>query len=246
MGRKELPNHNASAKYVLWSHPGGGMADALALGASGAIRAGSSPAPGIPSSTPLKEDRNVRQLSVFSSVTLDGYFTSPKGDMSWAHQARTDEEWNAFVSGNAKGGGMPLFGRVTYDMMKSYWPTPMALKNDPVVAAGMNSMPKVVFSKTLKEATWSNTKVVKGNIAAEVRTMKKASGPDMVILGSGTIVSQFAREGLIDSYQLVVIPLVIGEGRTLFEGVKNKLPLKLTGSRSFKNGNVVLTYEPVT
>jgi dihydrofolate reductase len=176
-------------------------------------------------------------------VTLDGFFVDSKGDMSWTH--KNDAEWNAFVSENASGDGMLLFGRITYELMASYWPTPMALQNSPVVAKGMNDMPEVVFSRTLDKVSWSNTRLVKGDMAAEVRKMKKDPGPDMVILGSGSIVSQLAQENLIDEYQIALSPIVVGKGRTLFEGVKEKLNLKLTKSRTFANGNVFLCYAPV-
>jgi dihydrofolate reductase len=185
----------------------------------------------------------MRKLLVFNSVTLDGYFTDMNGDMSWAHNQ--DAEWKAFVGGNASGGGQLLFGRVTYDLMASYWPTPAAIKNDPVVAEGMNNLPKVVFSRTLAKASWNNTKLVKGDIAAEVRKMKKEPGKNMVIMGSGTIVSQLAPEGVIDEYQIVLNPIVLGKGRTMFDGIKEKLPLKLTKTRTFGNGNVLLCYEPM-
>ena len=185
----------------------------------------------------------MRRLVVFNNVTLDGYFTGKNGDLSWAHQQ--DPEWDAFVSENAQGGGTLLLGRVTYEMMVSYWPTPMAMENDPVVAERMNSLPKVVFSRTLGEAAWKNTRVVAGNIAAEVRRMKEEPGEGMTILGSGSIVAQLAQEGLIDEYQLVVNPVVLGEGRTMFEGVRERLPLKLTRTRAFRNGNVLLCYETV-
>jgi dihydrofolate reductase len=182
------------------------------------------------------------RVLVFNQVSLDGYFTDKKGDMSWAH--KDDPEWNAFASENAKGGGVLLFGRKTYEMMASFWPTPAALEQMPAVAEGMNNLPKVVFSRTLDKATWKNTKLVKGDLVAEVRKMKKAPGGDMVILGSGTIVSQLTQAGLIDEYQFVVDPIVLGQGRTLFEGVKDKLNLKRTNARTFGNGNVVLTYQP--
>ena len=184
----------------------------------------------------------MRKLRVFNHVSLDGYVVDARGDMSWAH--KNDPEWNEFVAGNASGGGELLFGRVTYEMMASYWATAMAAKSDPVVAARMNSMPKVVFSRTLDAASWQNTRLVKDDIAAEVRRMKSASGGDIAILGSGSIVAQLASAGLIDEYQIVVNPIVLGSGRTLFEGIRKNLNLKLTGSRAFSNGNVVLGYEP--
>ena len=184
----------------------------------------------------------MRRLIAFEQVSLDGFFVDAKGDMSWAH--KQDPEWNAFAASNASGDGALLFGRLTYEMMASLWPTPAAMERMPAVAEGMNNLPKVVFSRTLEKASWKNTKVVKGDIVAEVRKMKKESGPGMAILGSGSIVSQLAQAGLIDEFQIVVNPIVLGKGRTLFEGVKEKLALKLIKTRAFGNGNVVLYYEP--
>jgi len=184
----------------------------------------------------------MRKLSVFNSVSLDGYFAGANGDFSWAH--KQDPEWNAFVAENASGGGQLLFGRVTYQLMVSYWPTPMAAQNDPIVAERMNNLPKVVFSRTLDKASWSNTKLIKGDIAAATRKMKQEPGEDMAILGSGSIVSQLAQEGLIDEYQIVINPIVLGKGKTMFEGIEKSLNLKLTKTRTFGNGNVFLCYQP--
>ncbi len=132
------------------------------------------------------------KLVTYTMVSLDAYFADANGDMSWAH--KKDPEWQAFVSDNAGGGGRLLFGRVTYDLMASFWPTPFAAQSNPIVVERMNGLPKIVFSRTLDKASW----------------------------------------------------LVLGNGRTLFEGVKKKLPMKLTKSRAFGNGNVVLCYEPMS
>ncbi|HXU80759.1 MAG TPA: dihydrofolate reductase family protein [Polyangia bacterium] len=186
----------------------------------------------------------MRTLTVFNSVSIDGYFTDDKGDMSWAH--RSDPEWMAFSSENAGGGGELLFGRVTYELMRSHWPTAQAAKDAPKVAEGMNRLPKVVFSRTLEKADWQNTRVVKGDLVAAVRRLKEEEGPPLVLMGSGTIVSQLTRARLVDEYQVVLVPIVVGRGRTMFEGIEGKVNLKLKKSRPFKNGNVVLWYEPGT
>jgi dihydrofolate reductase len=185
----------------------------------------------------------MRRLMVFNNISLDGYFTDANSDMSWAHK-NADEEWNKFTSENASGGGVLLFGRKTYDLMASFWPTKQAYDMMPEVAEGMNNLPKVVFSRTMDKAEWNNTKLVKDNIVEEVSRMKSESGDDMIIMGSGTIVSQLTQARLIDEYQLTVHPLVLGSGRTLFEGIKQQLPLKRVNSRTFGNGNVLLTYVP--
>ncbi|MCI0406837.1 MAG: dihydrofolate reductase family protein [candidate division Zixibacteria bacterium] len=186
----------------------------------------------------------MRRLMVFNSVSLDGYFTDKSGDMSWAYNVSPDAEWDAFVAGNASGEGVLLFGRVTYDLMAGFWPTPQAAQQMPEVAEGMNKMPKVVFSRTMEKAAWNNTTLVRDDLASAVRKLKNQPGPDMVILGSGSIVAQLARAGLVDEYQFVVVPVVLGGGRTMFEGLKEKLTLKRIESRVFGNGNVFLRYEP--
>jgi dihydrofolate reductase len=182
----------------------------------------------------------MRRLIVFNQVTLDGYFTDKKGDMSWAH--KSDPEWDAFVAGNSKQGGVLLFGRVTYEMMASYWPTPAAKKAFPDVAEGMNALKKVVLSRSLDKAEWENTTILKE--LSDVEKLKKEPGPDIVILGSGKVVAQLAAKGWIDEYQLIYNPIALGAGRTLFDGVDQKVELKRTSTRAFKNGNVLICYEP--
>lgn len=184
----------------------------------------------------------MRKLTVFNNVSIDGYFVDLRGDMNWAH--KQDPEWRAWVNENASGGGVLMFGRATYDLMTMYWPTPMAEKNDPIVARRMNAASKIVVSRSLEKATWNNTTLVKGDLPAVVRMLKQEPGDDICILGSGSIIAQLAPERLIDSYQLVVSPIILGKGKTLFEGIRERLNLKLTGTRAFANGNTVLTYEP--
>ena len=186
----------------------------------------------------------MRKLVAFNNVSLDGYFTDSKGDMSWAHRRPDDAEWNAFTAENAKGGDTLLFGRITYDMMAGWWPTPMAAQTMPEVAAEMNRMRKVVVSRTLASASWNNSTVLKGDLAAGIRALKAEPGGDIAVLGSGTIIAQLAQERLIDVLRVAVHPLVLGGGRTMFEGVPEIVPLTLLSSRTFANGSVVLTYEP--
>jgi dihydrofolate reductase len=184
----------------------------------------------------------MRRLGVFNNVTLDGYITDQNGDMSWAHGPQ-DEEFNSFVEGNSRGDSELLFGRITYEMMASFWPTPQAIAQMPIVAQKMNGATKIVFSRTLSNASWSNSRLVKGDLLGEVRKMKNAPGPDIVIFGSGQIVSQLCAAGLIDRYQIVLSPIALGKGRSMFEGIGKKLPLRLTDSRVFKSGKVFLSYE---
>jgi dihydrofolate reductase len=183
----------------------------------------------------------MRKLGVFNLMTLDGHFCGPDGDISWFN---LDAEFHKVAEMNATSGNILLFGRVTYQLMAAYWPTPAALKNDPVVAKGMNGSPKIVFSRTLAKADWSNTRLVKEDMLGEVRKLKKEAGPDLTLLGSGSIVAQLAQAGLIDRYRIMLNPVVLGKGKTMFESVTDKLALKLTESRRFGNGNVLLCYVP--
>lgn len=199
-------------------------ASAMASGGSGAGGA----------STP------VRKLIMFNHVSLDGFFTDASGDMSWAH-AR-DEEWQRFTNENAGGDAELVFGRKTYEMMAGFWPTPQAKQALPEVAASMNRMRKYVFSRTLQKVEWENSSLLTGDLAREVRNLKTQRGPALLIMGSGEIVSQLTGAGLIDEYQLVTVPLIVGRGRSLFEGVTTRPRLKLTRTRTFQNGNVVNWY----
>jgi len=186
------------------------------------------------------------RILVFNHISLDGYFVDAHGEMGFARNEKPDAEWDAFVAGNASGGGMLLFGRITYDLMVSFWHTPMATQSMPVVAERMNNLSKVVFSRTMEKASWNNTKVYKADLLGQVRKMKNGTAENIVIFGSGSIISQLAPEGLIDEYQIILDPVVLGKGRTMFEGIKDKLPLKLLSSRTFNNGNMLLCYEPMS
>jgi dihydrofolate reductase len=182
----------------------------------------------------------MRSISVFNLVTVDGFFAGSNGDISWHN---VDDEFQEMAIKVSNSGHLLLFGRVTYELMAGFWPTAEALKNDPIVAAGMNKSTKIVFSRTLAKADWNNTRLVNGDMVSEVRKLKQEPGPEMAVLGSGTIVSQLTQEGLIDEYNFMVNPVALGSGKTMFEGLKEKVMLKLINSRVFKNGNVLLTYE---
>jgi dihydrofolate reductase len=182
------------------------------------------------------------RLNMFNSISLDGYFTDSSNDMSWAHAGSEDKEFQDFVAGNAKGTNALVFGRVTHEMMAAFWPTPAAAQAMPDVAKAMNAALKYVFSRRLKKADWAGTTVLNGDPAQEIARLKRESGVDMTILGSGSIVKQLTAAGLIDDYQLLVCPVILGGGRTLFEGTTGKPVLKLANSRTFSNGKVFLHY----
>ncbi|MEO8244012.1 MAG: dihydrofolate reductase family protein [bacterium] len=180
------------------------------------------------------------ELHVYNSISLDGAFTDAAGDMSWAHHR--DPEWLAFVGSNARGAARYLFGRVTYDMMAGFWPTPAAQMMNPDVVKAMNETPKFVASRSLERSAWSNSTVLQGELVPAVAALKASEGADLLIMGSGSVVAQLSEARLIDQYQLVLNPLALGGGRTLFQGMTAQLPLELRDSRVFRNGSVVLTY----
>jgi dihydrofolate reductase len=107
-----------------------------------------------------------------------------------------------------------LLGWVTYQLFASYWPTPSAYEDNPILAPMLNDITKIVFSKTLNRAEWNNSRLIKENMAEEVLKLKEHPGKDMVILGSGSIVSALTRLGLIDGYEFMVSPVVLGRGRS--------------------------------
>ncbi len=181
-------------------------------------------------------------INVFNFLTLNGFFKGPGGDISWH---RHGGEENAYSEEGANSGSILLFGRVTYEMMAGYWPSPMAKQNSPVVAEGMNKSEKIVISKTLKKADWANTSIISENVIEEITRMKNSTDRMITILGSGSIITLLADHGLIDTYQFMIDPVALGEGTPVFKGIKNKLDLELTGSRVFKSGVVLLSYKAV-
>ena len=180
----------------------------------------------------------MRKLRVFESISVDGYFTDAGGDISWAHAGREDAEFADWVSANASLGGDLLFGRKTYQMMEAYWPTQLAAQQMPTVAKAMNAARKYVVSRTIQPA-WNNTHLLRGDLVKAVRDLKESDGPDITILGSGSVAAQLGEAGLVDGYQFVVIPVALGGGRTMFT---KSCKLRLLDHRSFRCGNVVVTY----
>jgi dihydrofolate reductase len=139
---------------------------------------------------------------------------------------------------------MLLFGRVTYQLMASYWPTPAARTDDPIVAERMNNLPKIVVSRTLSKAEWQNTRLVKENAIAEISKLKQQPGKDMAIFGSSDLTVSLAEAGLIDEYRIFVNPLFLGAGKPVLHGLQDRLHLKLINTRQFNSGVVMLCYQP--
>jgi dihydrofolate reductase len=185
----------------------------------------------------------MRKIRAFNNVSLDGYFADANNDYTWAHEGANDPELVEFTKGNAQAANALIFGRVTYELMAAWWPTPAAAKAMPEVAKGMNDAPKYVFSSSLDSAAWSNTTLLKEDPATAIARIKQAPGPDMTVLGSGTIVAQLIAAGLIDEVQLMICPIILGSGKSQFAGVSGKPRWKLMRSKIFKNGRVFLAYE---
>jgi len=183
----------------------------------------------------------MRKIRVFNFLTLDGYFEGPGHDIGWH---RHDAEQNEFAAQSLGLGGVLLFGRRTYELMAGYWPSPQAMQNDPTVARAMNAAEKIVFSKTLHDVEWNNTRLCQQNIIEEMRALKRTPGKDMTVLGSGSVVAQFAEEGLIDEYRIMVDPVLLGEGTSFCKGIRRRCDLQLTSTRTFEDGSVLLCYRP--
>jgi dihydrofolate reductase len=183
----------------------------------------------------------MRKLVFFMLTSLDGYYEGPGHAIDWHN---VDAEFNKFAIAQLDAVDTLLFGRVTYEMMAAFWPTDAAMKNDPVTAAAMNRLPKVVFSRTLASATWQNTRLVKDHLAEEVIKLKEQAGKDLIILGSSDLSVSLVQDGLIDEFRIMVNPVALGNGKTLFNGLPGWLKLELIKTRTFKSGNVLLNYRP--
>ena len=184
----------------------------------------------------------MRKVIMFNLITVDGYFEGPnKWDIGW-HQV--DDEFNHFSIDQLNHADGLIFGRVTYQGMAAYWPTPTGIKDDPKVAGLMNSIQKYVFSKTLDKADWSNSQLIKGDAAVELKKLKEQPGQDLYIFGSANLSSTFTKNGLIDEYRLIVNPIVLGKGGPIFDSNLGMLKFKLVDLKTFHNGNVLLYYQP--
>ncbi len=183
----------------------------------------------------------MRRLFSFNMVTLDGFFEGPNHDINWHN---VDAEFNEFAIEQLGTVDVLLFGRVTYQMMASYWPTPSAIADDPVVADQMNRMSKIAVSRTLDKAEWNNTRLIKDHVAEEILQLKQQAGKDLALFGSANLMSNLMKLDLIDEHRIMVNPVILGSGIPLFKKTANKLDLKLISTRTFGNGNVLLCYQP--
>lgn len=183
------------------------------------------------------------KLLVFNFITLNGFYKGANEDISWHRHSVEGSEESEYGNEGASSGSILLFGRITYDMMASFWPTDMAKEMNPVMAKGMNESEKILFSRTAKTANWSNTKIINSDIGEAVKKLKEESNKQLTILGSGSIVTQLAEKNLIDEFQFMIDPVALGKGTPVFNHISHKLDLQLIDSRIFKSGTVLLTYK---
>ena len=195
-----------------------------------------------------------RRIVMFNRVSADGYFAGPDGKLDWVVP---DEEVDKAGAEAIPGSDNTiLFGRQTYDMFESFWPHALddsATAPDPhmprrrseamrAMAIWINEATKLVFSRTRKDVTWKNSRILHEFDPRQIEALKKEPGKDMMIFGSGTIVSQLTQHGLIDEYQFVVSPILLGSGKTLIGGVSKSSKLKLLEAKKYESGNVMLRY----
>src|SRR5918995_707223 len=195
----------------------------------------------------------MRRILMFNHVTADGYFAGSDGNLNWVVP---DEEIDKAAVQRMPTIDTILLGRRTYELFEAYWPHAL---NDPETAADphdssrrsstlrdmalwINEANKLVFSRTPKKVGWKNTRIVPQIDARAIDRMKREPGKDMIVFGSGSVVSELTRHGLIDEYQFVVNPVLLGQGRFLLEGVSQGAKLELRDSKPYPSGNVVLSY----
>ncbi len=181
----------------------------------------------------------MRKIFSFMMATVDGYYEGPNQEFDfWT----VDDEFNEFSVEQLDEADTLVFGRVTYEGMAAYWPTPAAEEDDPRVAARMNRMPKIVVSRTLDKAEWANTRLV--SATDELTALKQQPGKDIAILGSSELTVSLLQMGLLDELRIMVNPVVLGAGKSVFKTASERSSLRLLNSRAFNSGNVLLYYQP--
>lgn len=181
------------------------------------------------------------KITSFTFITLNGFFKGQNEDTSWhPHGGEAGEYANKASDAD----NVLLFGRKTYEMMESFWPSPIAYQLFPIVAENMNKAQKLVCSNTLKKAEWQNTSILKGDIVEQIKQLKATGGKPITILGSGSLLTQLSDANLIDEYIIMLDPIALGKGVSIFEGIQNDLELELLSSRVFdKDGIILLNYK---
>lgn len=185
----------------------------------------------------------MRKLILFMHTSLDGFVAGPNGEMDWII---VNEEIFDYAGDRTNHADTALYGRVTYQMMESYWPNAAdksnASKHDIEHSTWYNKVHKVILSKTLKEEVLNNTSIISDNIQEKITALKQQPGKEIIIFGSPSAAHSLMQSDLIDEFWLFVNPIVLGEGIPLFKGLKRK-KLKLVKSNGFSSGVVCLHYE---
>ena len=169
-------------------------------------------------------------------VSLDGYFEGVNHDLSWHH---VDAEFEQFANAQLDETDTLIFGHKTYDLMADYWPAQLVEEPEDGTAVRMNKLPKIVFSHSPLTPEWKDTKA-SSDLVAKVTELKQQAGKDIAVLGSSHLGKEMLEAGFLDEVRIMVNPVFIGEGSPLFAGLRKELTL--TNTRTFKNGNVLLTY----
>jgi dihydrofolate reductase len=190
----------------------------------------------------------MRKVIASINVSLDSYMSGPNCELDW-HFERWGPDLAQSFGEQLSTADTILLGRVTYCAMARYWPQKSQdlgfPREDIAFADMMNKYTKIVFTKTLTAAAWDNSRLVKGNLQREISKLKRQRGKDMIIYGSGKLItSMIELGGLIDEYVLWVHPVILGEGKPLFKCLSNNLDMKLVKTNTFRSGVVMLTYQP--
>jgi dihydrofolate reductase len=183
----------------------------------------------------------MRTVYAFLFTSLDGYHADAAGTVDWFV---SDPELDAYSRGQGEHIDTIVMGRRTFELMASYWPTPEGTADDPVVAAFMNDLPKIVASRTLTSHEWGPTTFVADDVAGHIARLKDAPGKEIAVFGSSSLVAQLLPTGAIDELRIVVAPVVLGAGESLFAGAHGPVALEPTGVRSIGSSSL-LTYRPV-
>ena len=195
----------------------------------------------------------MRTITMFNQLSADGYFAAPDGSLDWV---QSDSEIHEDAQEGMPHADLILFGRRTYQMFEKFWPHALdesanvqgvhgANRQDPAIramAVFLNETPKLVFSRTLKNVTWKNSRVIPEFDPAEITALKQQEGKHILIMGSGSIVSQLTQHSLIDEYHFVFCPILLGSGQLLIHDVTKRNKLNLRDVRSTKLGNVLIRY----
>lgn len=188
----------------------------------------------------------MRKLVVSMNITLDGFMAGPNCELDW-HFHYWNEEMARYAGEQLSNADTILLGRVTYCAMAKYWPSKtkdlLCPREDIAFADLINNCQKIVFSKTLENVSWSNSKLAKESIKTEITKLKQQPGKDMIVYGSGSIVSALSGSGLIDEYILWLHPVVLGKGKLLFKNTNTRPKLKLLNTRTFNTGVIILYYQ---